>query len=119
MGRSELGCDCDTIHSETVDAVRVVMPSEDETAAITGLFKVLGDSTRVKILWALNRSELCVCDISALLNMTKSAVSHQLRLLREANLIKNRREGKVIYYSLSDDHVKQIYETAVEHIEEA
>ncbi|MBQ6568773.1 MAG: helix-turn-helix transcriptional regulator [Clostridia bacterium] len=85
---------------------------------IADLFKVFGDSTRVKILWALDESELCVCDIAAALGMTKSAVSHQLRFLRDADLVKNRREGKSIFYSLADDHVKQIFEMAVEHIYE-
>ena len=118
MGKKELLCDCDTIHTDTVEKVRERFPVEDFFTDISNLFKTFGDGTRAKILWALDMSELCVCDISALLDMTKSAVSHQLKYLREANLIKCRRDGKVVYYSLADDHVKQIFEKATEHIYE-
>ena len=79
---------------------------------------MLGDSTRAKIMWALDEHELCVCDLAALLNMTKSAISHQLRALRDANLVINRRDGKNIYYALADDHVRQIFEMGLEHIRE-
>ena len=83
---------------------------------LADFFKVLGDSTRARIMWALDESEMCVCDLAVLLNMTKSAISHQLRSLRQANLVKYRREGKVVFYSLADDHVKQIFEKGLEHI---
>lgn len=92
------------------------MPVEDELFDLSDFFKVLGDSTRVKIMWALDESEMCVCDLAVLLNMTKSAISHQLKLLRTANLVKYRKEGKVVFYSLSDNHVKDILEKGLEHI---
>ena len=110
--------DCCVLHGDTVAKVKSRLPAEEMVFDIADLFKVFGDSTRVKILWALDESELCVCDIAAALGMTKSAVSHQLRFLRDADLVKNRREGKSIFYSLADDHVKQIFEMAVEHIYE-
>lgn len=111
-------CDCDVIHGDVVEAVKRKMPEEDILYDLSDFFKVLGDSTRVKIMWALDESEMCVCDLAVLLNMTKSAISHQLRSLKQANLVKFRRDGKVVYYSLSDDHVKQIFEKGLEHIRE-
>jgi ArsR family transcriptional regulator len=118
MKREELFCDCEVIHSDIVEAVRGKMPDENELSDLSGFFKILGDSTRAKIIWALDESELCVCDLAVLLNMTKSAISHQLRLLRQQNLVKNRREGKVVYYTLADDHIRQIFEKGLEHIRE-
>jgi ArsR family transcriptional regulator len=118
MKKDEMVCDCDVIHEDVVDAVRKILPDERELYDLSDFFKVLGDSTRVKIMWALDESEMCVCDLAVLLGMTKSAVSHQLRSLREANLVKNRREGKNVFYSLADDHVKQIFEKGLEHIRE-
>jgi ArsR family transcriptional regulator len=94
------------------------MPRDELLFDLADLFKILGDSTRVRILWALEKAELCVCDISVLLNMTQSAISHQLRILKQANLVKNRREGKIIYYSLSDDHVRYIFDQGLIHITE-
>lgn len=111
-------CDCEVIHADVVDMVMLKMPEEDVLYDLSDFFKVFADSTRVKILWALDESEMCVCDLAVLLGMTKSAISHQLRALREANLVKYRREGKVVYYSLSDEHVKDIFEKGMEHIEE-
>ena len=118
MGKSENICDCEIIHQDIVDKVRVNMPEESMLYDLSDFFKVLGDSTRVRIMWALDESEMCVCDLAALLNMTKSAVSHQLRGLKDSNLVKNRKEGKVVFYSIADDHVKQIFEKAMEHINE-
>ncbi|HKL79099.1 MAG TPA: metalloregulator ArsR/SmtB family transcription factor [Mobilitalea sp.] len=114
----EFICDCEVIHAEVVDKVRKVMPKEDELYDLADFFKVLGDSTRARIIWALDESEMCVCDLAVLLNMTKSAISHQLRSLRMSNLVKYRKEGKVVYYSLTDDHVKAIFEKGLEHIRE-
>lgn len=111
-------CDCNVIHQETVDKVRETMPDDTLLYDLSDFFKVLGDSTRVKIMWALDSSEMCVCDLAVLLNMTKSAISHQLRELRRANLVKSRREGKIVYYSLVDDHVRDVFEKGVEHISE-
>jgi ArsR family transcriptional regulator, lead/cadmium/zinc/bismuth-responsive transcriptional repressor len=106
------------IHADVVDSVKKKMPEERELYDLSDFFKVLGDSTRVKIMWALDESEMCVCDIAVLLNMTKSAISHQLRSLKQANLVKHRKEGKIVFYSLADDHVKDIFEKGLEHIRE-
>ena len=94
------------------------MPNEDELYDLAELFKVFGDSTRIRILFVLFESEVCVCDLAETLNMTQSAVSHQLRILKQAKLIKNRREGKSIFYSLADGHVRTIISQGIEHIEE-
>lgn len=111
-------CNCDVIHEEVVNKVKETMPKEEMLYDLAEFFKVFGDSTRIKILWALEESEMCVCDIACLLNMTQSAISHQLRVLKQANLVKFRKEGKVVYYSLNDDHVKQILEQGLIHINE-
>lgn len=111
-------CDCSVIHQETVDKVKAVMPDDTLLYDLADFFKVLGDSTRVRIMWALDSSEMCVCDLAVLLNMTKSAISHQLRELRRANLVRSRREGKIVYYSLADDHVRDVFEKGMEHISE-
>ncbi|MBC3898728.1 metalloregulator ArsR/SmtB family transcription factor [Acetobacterium malicum] len=111
-------CDCDVIHEDTVNQVRAKMPQEETLYDLAEFFKVIGDSTRIKILWALAETEMCVCDISFLLNMTQSAISHQLRVLKQAELVKNRREGKIVFYSLQDEHVKQIFEQGLIHISE-
>jgi len=111
-------CNCDVIHVEIVNKVKETMPKEEMLYDLAEFYKVFGDSTRIKILWALEESEMCVCDIACLLNMTQSAISHQLRVLKQANLVKFRKEGKVVYYSLNDDHVKQILEQGLIHINE-
>lgn len=111
-------CDCTIIHEDVVREVRKQMPEEENLLDLADLFKVFGDSTRVKILCALFQSEMCVCDIAALLGMTKSAISHQLRLLKQSKLIKNRRDGKVVYYSLDDEHVKNIFDQGLSHVSE-
>ena len=118
MGKSENFCDCEVLHEEVVTEVKKSMADDETVADISDFFRIFGDSTRIKILWALDKSELCVCDIAALISMTKSAVSHQLKVLRDARLVKSRREGKVVFYSLADDHVKDIFEKAVEHLDE-
>jgi DNA-binding transcriptional ArsR family regulator len=111
-------CDCSVIHADVVEKVKEKMPDESRLYELADFFKVLGDSTRVKIMWALDLQEMCVCDLAVLLNMTKSAISHQLRALRLANLVRSRREGKIVYYSLADDHVRDIFEKGFEHISE-
>lgn len=119
MKKSETDkCDCNVIHKDTIKKVSRMMPKEEYLLDLADLFKVFGDSTRVKILCALQKSEMCVCDISYLLGMTKSAISHQLKTLRQSRLIKNRKEGKVVYYSLADDHVKTIFSDGLKHIRE-
>lgn len=111
-------CDCDVIHDEIVAKVKENMPEEDSLYDLAELFKVFGDSTRVRILWALDSSEMCVCDIAYLLNMTQSAISHQLRVLKQAALVKSRRDGKIVYYSLADEHVRTIFDQGLSHINE-
>jgi len=111
-------CSCDVIHEDIVKQVKKAMPEEELLYDLADLFKVFGDSTRIRILWALDAAEMCVCDIAYLLDMTQSAISHQLRVLKQAKLVKNRREGKTVYYSLDDDHVKQIFSMGLVHITE-
>lgn len=108
-------CDCTSIHEDVVNEVRENMPDDDVLLDVSDIFKVFSDSTRIKILCALMRAEMCVCDISVLLGMTKSSVSHQLRILKQANLVKYRKDGRVVYYSLADDHVKTIFREGMEH----
>jgi ArsR family transcriptional regulator len=116
--KDDLVCDCEVIHGDIVNEVKKRMPDDEDIYDLSDFFKVLGDSTRMKIIWALDESEMCVCDIAVLLNMTKSAISHQLRSLRNANIVKFRKEGKEVYYSLKDKHVRDIYEISMEHIKE-
>lgn len=109
---------CDYIHAHEalVDQVRKAMPGEDTLYDLTELFRVFGDSTRIRILYVLFEAEMCVCDIAQLLGMTQSAISHQLRSLKNARLVKARREGKTVFYSLADDHVKTIIDQGMEHV---
>lgn len=109
-------CDCNTIHEEVVHQVRLHMPEEDNLLDLAELFKVFGDSTRVKILCALLQAEMCVCDIAVLLGMTKSSISHQLRILKQSKLVKFRKDGKVVYYSLADAHVGNIFDQGLIHV---
>jgi DNA-binding transcriptional ArsR family regulator len=111
-------CNCNVIHEEVINRVRKEMPGEEALFNLADLFKVFGDSTRVRIISALLHSEMCVCDIAALLGMTKSAISHQLRALRQTKLVKYRRDGKVVYYSLADDHVGTIFAQGLTHVME-
>lgn len=107
-----------SIHPEIVKAVSEKLPDEEILYDVAELFKVFGDSTRVRIICALFESEMCVCDIAGVLNMTQSAISHQLRVLKQARLVKYRREGKTVFYTLSDDHIQTIFNQAFEHIME-
>ncbi|MDR2793145.1 MAG: metalloregulator ArsR/SmtB family transcription factor [Treponema sp.] len=111
-------CGCNIIHEDVVSAVREKMPTDEVLLDIADLFKVFSDSTRVKILCALLQAEMCVCDIAALLGMSKSAISHQLRTLRQTRLVKYRRTGKVVYYSLEDEHVGTIFAQGLAHVGE-
>lgn len=111
-------CDFYQVHDDVVGAVRDKMPDEDKLYDLAELFKVFGDSTRIKILYVLFESEMCVCDIAQLLNMTQSAISHQLRILKQSKLVKSRREGKAVFYSLADGHVRTIINQGIDHIEE-
>ena len=104
------------INEEVVEKVMANLPNEEILYDVAELFKVFGDSTRIKIICALFEEEMCVYDLVATLNMTQSAISHQLRILKQAKLIRNRRDGKLMYYSLDDDHVKQIFDAGYKHI---
>ena len=111
-------CDFIHAHEDVVEKVRRELPGEDTLYDLTELFRIFGDSTRVRILYVLFESEMCVCDIAALLGLTQSAVPHQLRALKQSKLVKYRREGKTIFYSLADEHVVTILTQGMEHIEE-
>lgn len=111
-------CDYLCIHKDIVNQVLDNMPEETQLYDLAELFKVFGDSTRIKILFVLFQSEMCVCDIAQLLNMGQSAISHQLRVLKQAELVKSRRDGKTMFYSLADSHVRTIIDQGFEHIEE-
>ena len=111
-------CDCDVIHEEIVREVKDLMPCQKDFFDLAELYKMFSDSTRIKIMWALHCHEMCVCDLAFLLNMTKSAVSHQLKSLRLANLVKYRKQGHIVFYSLADYHVNDIFEKGFEHIKE-
>ena len=111
---------CDEIrtHDSAIARVRGGLPDEDTLYDLTELFRIFGGSTRVRILYALFASELCVCDIAALLGLSQSAVSHQLRALKNVRLVKSRREGKTVFYSLADSHVQTIIDQGLEHVRE-
>lgn len=111
-------CDEYCTHGEIIQAVKPEMPDDEKLYDLAELFKMFGDTTRIRILYVLFESEMCVCDIAEVLKMTQSAISHQLRLLKQAKLVKNRRDGKTVYYSLADDHVRTIIYQGMEHIEE-
>ena len=111
-------CECDDIHEDVINKTKNDMPEEEILYDLAELFKVFVDTTRIKILYALFSNEMCVCDIAKLLNMTQSAISHQLRVLKQARLVKFRKEGKTVYYSLDDIHVSQIFDCGLHHIME-
>ncbi|MCX7710474.1 MAG: metalloregulator ArsR/SmtB family transcription factor [Clostridia bacterium] len=111
-------CNCNIIHEDIVREAKQNMPAEENLFELAELFKVFGDTTRVKILYALFSSEMCVCDIAALLGMTQSAISHQLRILKQSRLVKYRKDGKIVYYALNDDHIKQIFDQGLSHVNE-
>ena len=111
-------CGCLFVHEDAVSEVLGEMPDDETLYDLAELFKVFGDSTRIKILYALFEAELCVCDISKLLGLTQSAVSHQLRVLKNSRLVKFRRDGKTVFYSLDDDHVRKIIAQGMEHVKE-
>lgn len=118
MSQKEDICSCTIIHEDIVQSVASQMLSQELTANLAELFKVFGDATRIKILHALKCSEMCVCDLAACLGMTHSAISHQLRILKAYNLVKSRKQGKVVYYTLADLHVIALLNTGLEHVNE-
>jgi len=111
-------CDCTEVHADLLQRLRENMIDELELYDLAEFFKVFGDSTRIRILFALFEAEVCVCDLAEALGMTQSAVSHQLRILKQNRLVKSRREGKSVFYSLADTHVRTIIDQGREHIEE-
>lgn len=111
-------CEVTLIHEDNVKKAINELPDDELIADLSDMFKIFGDQTRVKILMALESEELCVCDIAAVMDMSQSAISHQLRVLKQSNIVKTRREGKVVYYSISDDHVKEIFDIAMVHVQE-
>ncbi len=117
MSINEYMCDCNIIHEDAVNKTLKKMPNQDLFNKLAEFFKIIGDTTRTKILFALDQNEMCVCDIANVLGMTKSSISHQLATLRNSGIVKSRREGKEVYYTLDDEHVKQVFEIGIEHIE--
>ena len=105
-------------HPNRIETVKKLLPADEMLYDLAELFKIFGDSTRIKLLYALYESELCVCDLADVLGLTQSAVSHQLRLLKSSKLVKFRREGKTVFYSLADDHVRKIIAQGMEHVNE-
>jgi len=111
-------CEENVIHPALLQIINEKMPKETELYDLAELFKIFGDSTRIRILYVLSEAEVCVCDLAEALNMTQSAISHQLKILKQSKLVKNRRDGKSIFYSLADEHVRSILQMGLEHIEE-
>ena len=117
MSKNEFTCDCNIIHEDIVKDTVNKMPEEELFMNLAEFFKILGDTTRTRILFALDKNEMCVCDIANVLGMTKSSISHQLSCLKRNGIVKCRKEGKEVYYTLDDDHVKELFEIGMEHIE--
>lgn len=116
MSINEYNCDCNVIHEIVVKEVKKSMLSDKVINEVASFFKIVGDPTRTKILSILDKNELCVCDIANLLNMTKSSISHQLKTLKEASIVKSKKDGKEVYYTLDDEHVSEVFEVALYHI---
>ena len=117
MSKNEFVCDCNIIHQEIVDKTLKNMPKPELFSELAEFFKILGDTTRAKILYALDQNEMCVCDIANVLGMSKSSISHQLKTLKLSGIVKFRKEGKEVYYTLDDEHIKELFEVGIEHIE--
>ena len=117
MSKNEFICDCNIIHEDVVNRTLAKMPEQDVFNKLAEFFKIIGDTTRTKILFALDENEMCVCDIANALGMSKSSISHQLGTLRRAGIVKCRKDGKEVYYMLDDDHVQKLFELGLEHIE--
>ena len=117
MSKNEFICDCNIIHENIVKDTLSKMPEDDLFNKLAEFFKILGDTTRAKLLFALDQNEMCVCDIANVLGMSKSSISHQLGTLRRMNIVKCRKQGKEVYYTIDDDHVQKLFELGIEHIE--
>lgn len=118
-GSADGRCDTPCVDGEKVRRLRGEMKDASVLESLAQTFRVLGDPTRVSLVWALSRAELCVCDLAALLGMSQSAVSHSLRALRELRLVRHRKEGRIAYYTLDDEHIASLLEQGVQHVEEA
>jgi len=118
MKNKQYSCDCHAIHEDVIARVQETMPAQEQFTALSNLYKMFADNTRLKILWALSRERMCVCDLAVLIGTTKSAISHQLKSLRLSNLVKNEKEGKNVYYSLVDCHVLEMLENGFAHSDE-
>lgn len=116
MGKFEMSCDCNVIHEDIVRKYKKGFSKSKFIIALSDFFKLLSDNTRISILTILDQNEVCVCDIASILDMTKSAVSHQLKVLKDAGLLKSKKKGKEVYYSFVDDDVKEILEIAIKHL---
>ena len=114
MSTKMFSCDCHAIHEDVIHRVRSTMPGEKNFYNLASLYKIFSDTTRLQILWALSREEMCVCDLAALLGMTKSAISHQLKSLRLSSLVKYKKQGKVVYYSLADNEIDDLLKRSFE-----
>ena len=117
MARNEFICDCNVIHQDMVESTIKRMPEADTFNKLAEFFKIIGDTTRTRILFALDQNEMCVCDIANVLGMSKSSISHQLGTLRRSGIVKCRKEGKEDFYMLDDEHIKKVFEIGIEHIE--
>lgn len=117
MAKNEFVCDCNVIHKDIVENTLKQMQDEELFLKLAEFFKILGDTTRVKILFALDKNEMCVCDIANVLNMSKSSISHQLGTLRRCGIVKCKKVGKEVFYMLDDEHIKDVFEIGFEHIE--
>lgn len=118
MPKNAFTCDCHAVNHHLVEKALTGMPDEETFAELADFYKIIGDPTRCKLIYALRKNEMCVCDLANVLSMTKSSISHQLRKMRERGVVKCRREGKEVYYSLNDDHVAQIFSITMTHIKE-
>lgn len=116
MSKNEFICDCNVIHQDSVDKAKSKMLNEDTFNKLAEFYKLIGDTTRCKILFAIDQHEMCVCDLANVLSMTKSSISHQLATLRKSGIVKSRKVGKEVYYTLDDDHVCKVFEIGIEHI---
>lgn len=114
----DIACGVRVIHEDTVDSVAGQMPERAFLGSLAEFYKLFGDPTRISILWALSKAEMCVCDLCALLGMKQSAVSQQLKILKHSRIVKNRRDGKIIYYSLDDAHIERVLNLGMQHIRE-
>lgn len=116
MSKNEFICDCNVIHQDVVDKIIEQIPNKEIFNNLANFFKLIGDPTRLKILFVLDKQEICVCDIANALSMSKSSISHQLAVLRKSGIVKCRKQGKEVYYSLDDNHVNEVFEIALNHI---